>query len=204
MEAVTDPDFPPLSSDALGIAVREVVEFVDANGWGQPATLFALVPTAVVAQTQPDLADALEGTELTLIEQDPLPVSVDSGLTELEYVLGTTSWPSSVAGCALVQEIIVLPPEAETDLDEALVPLLADPDAADSAARQAAEEHPESTTGRLVAAVLRDGQSLSLLQLQPPAGTDDDGPIELLAHPELAPNLLAALATTLVNDPDDF
>ena len=117
---MTSPDVP-LSPDALGIAVREVAEFVDAGGWGQPPVLFALVPTAVVAQAQPDLADTLDESELTLIEQESLPVAPDSGMSEIEHVLGTTSWPAAVAGCALVQEIIVLPPDAESDLDLSLI-----------------------------------------------------------------------------------
>ncbi len=199
---MTSPDVP-LSPDALGIAVREVAEFVDAGGWGQPPVLFALVPTAVVAQAQPDLADTLDESELTLIEQESLPVAPDSGMSEIEHVLGTTSWPAAVAGCALVQEIIVLPPDAESDLDEAFGPLLADPDAADEAARQTAREHPEATDARLIAAALRDGQTLCLLQLKPPLG-EEDAPIELLSHPELAPNLVAAVAATLDNDPEDW
>ncbi len=199
---MTSPDVP-LSPDALGIAVREVAEFVDAGGWGQPPVLFALVPTAVVAQAQPDLADTLDESELTLIEQESLPVAPDSGMSEIEHVLGTTSWPAAVAGCALVQEIIVLPPDAESDLDDAFGPLLADPDAADEAARQTAREHPEATDARLIAAALRDGRTLCLLQLKPPLG-EEDAPIELLSHPELAPNLVAAVAATLDNDPEDW
>lgn len=199
---MTSPDVP-LSPDALGIAVREVAEFVDAGGWGQPPVLFALVPTAVVAQAQPDLADTLDESELTLIEQESLPVAPDSGMSEIEHVLGTTSWPAAVAGCALVQEIIVLPPDAESDLDDAFGPLLADPDAADEAARQTAREHPEATDARLIAAALRDGRTLCLLQLKPPLG-EEDAPIELLSHPELAPNLVAAVAATLDNEPEDW
>ncbi|GAA2066364.1 PPA1309 family protein [Williamsia deligens] len=200
---MTTPDSAPLSPDALGVAVREVAEFVDASGWGQPPLLFALVPTSLVAEAEPDLADTLDQSELTLIEQEPLPVAEDGGMAEIEFVLGTTSWPSAVAGCVLVQEIIVLPPDAESDLDEAFGPLLADPDAADEAARQTAREHPEATDGRLIAAALRDGQTLCLLQLKPPLG-EEDAPLELLSHPELAPNLVAALAATLENDPDDW
>ncbi|MEH3155914.1 MAG: PPA1309 family protein [Gordonia paraffinivorans] len=200
---MTSPDDVPLSPDALGIAVREVAEFVDAGGWGQPPVLFALVPTAVVAQAQPDLADTLDESELTLIEQEALPVAPDSGMSEIEHVLGTTSWPAAVAGCALVQEIIVLPPDAESDLDDAFGPLLADPDAADEAARQTAREHPEATDARLIAAALRDGRTLCLLQLKPALG-EEDAPIELLSHPELAPNLVAAVAATLDNDPEDW
>jgi hypothetical protein len=148
--------------------------------------------------------DDHDDAELTLIEQAPLPVSPDSGMAELEHVLATTSWPPEVEGCALVQEIIVLPPEAQSDLDDALGPLMSDPDAADHAARSVAEAHPESRVARLAAAVLRDGRGLSLLQLAPVTDDDDpDAPLELLQHPELAPNLLAALAGTLENTPPE-
>ncbi|MBT0565621.1 PPA1309 family protein [Williamsia sp. CHRR-6] len=197
-----DDELPPLSPDALGIAVREVVEFVDAGGWEQPPTLFALVPTALLMQARPDLIDDLDDRELTLIEQDPLPVADDSEMSEVEHLLGTTSWPQTVAGCVLVQEIIVLPPEAESDLDDALAPLLADRAAADRAARAVAVDHPDSTSARLVVAVTRDGQELSLLQLRP--DDDDEGPLELLSHPNLAPNLVAALAATMEHDHDEF
>ncbi|MFP3671162.1 hypothetical protein SB717_39460, partial [Priestia sp. SIMBA_032] len=78
--------------------------------------------------------DDHDTSELTLIEQEPLPVSPESGMAELEHVLATTSWPSEVEGCALVQEIIVLPPEAQHDLDEAVGPLVSDPDSADHVA----------------------------------------------------------------------
>lgn len=200
---VTDQQPPILSPDALGSAIREVIEFVDAAGWGQPPQLFALVPTSLLADTQPEWVDEHDTSELTLIEQEPLPVSPESGMAELEHVLATTSWPSEVEGCALVQEIIVLPPEAENDLDDALGPLLSDPDAADQVARSAAEALPDSRTARLAAAVLRDGRTLSLLQLAPDADDDADGPIELLQHPDLAPNLVAALAATLENVPFD-
>ncbi len=200
---------PNLSPDALGSALRDVVEFVDAGGWDQPPTLFALVPTGVLAETQPDLVDEYDSSELSPIAQEPLLTS-ESGpnadqeiqTAELEHILATTSWPEAVAGCALVQEIIVLPPEAESDLDDAFEPLLADPDAADAAARTAAISHPGSRAARLVAGALRDGRSLSLLQLRPDDAVDDDS-IELLSHPDLAPNLVAALAATLLNEPDD-
>ncbi|MBA4024181.1 MAG: hypothetical protein C0482_17620 [Gordonia sp.] len=206
MCVVTESQPPVLSPDALGSAIREVVEFVDAAGWGQPPQLFALVPTSLLADTQPDWVDEHDTSELTLIEQAPLPVSPDSGMAELEHVLATTSWPAEVAGCALVQEIIVLPPEAEDDLDDALGPLLADPDSADQAARSAAAAHPESRQARLAAAVLRDGRNLSLLQLAPGVDdveAEDDAPIELLSHPNMAPNLVLALAATLENTPDE-
>ena len=40
----------------LNAALREAVDFVHAEGWDQPATLFALVPYALVADAL-DLED---------------------------------------------------------------------------------------------------------------------------------------------------
>ena len=40
---------PELSQPALNKAMREAVEFVHAEGWEAPPTLFALVPTSLVA-----------------------------------------------------------------------------------------------------------------------------------------------------------
>lgn len=196
---VTDAAFP---SDALGRALRDVTEFVDAAGWGQPPMLFALVPTEVLAQTDPDLVDTQDDSELSPIAQEQLPLSDDPDTQEqeLEHVLATTSWPEAVAGCALVQEIIVLPPTASDDLDDAFEPLLADPEAADAAARETARSHPEQQQARLIAGALREGPRLALLQLRDPDDLDDGNPsgrLELLSHPDLAPGLLEALAATL-------
>ncbi|MFT3900711.1 MAG: PPA1309 family protein [Gordonia sp. (in: high G+C Gram-positive bacteria)] len=196
---MTDAD---LSPDALGAALRDVTEFVDTSGWGQAPMLFALVPTGVLAQTDPDLVDEFDDSELSPIAQEQLPLSDDPTTVddELEHVLGTTRWPEAVAGCALVQEIIVLPPQAEGDLDDAFEPLLADPDAAEAAAREAAQAHPDQKEARLIAGVLRDGRRLALLQLRD--DEDEDGRIELLSHPDLAPGLLDALEATL--DAEDY
>lgn len=190
---------------ALARCVREVVEFVDAGGWDQPPQMFAIVPTAALAAAEPALLDQLaDGAELTPVAQERLPADVDGGSPALDEFLATTSWPASVAGCALVEEIVVLPPDAESDLDSALAPLLADRDAADHAARIAAESHPERRDGRLIAAVLRDGPSLALLQLRPNEDDDDpDAPVELLTYENLAPNVVAALYSTLDAVEDD-
>lgn len=188
-----------LSEDALARCIREVAEHVDAGGWGQPPQMFALVPTADLAAAEPGLLEQLDaGDELTPIEQEAFPGDVDGGSPALDEFLATTSWPPAVAGCALVQEIVVLPPEAESDLDDALAPLLADRDAADEAARAAAQAHPERRAGRLFAAVLRDGRSVCLLQLRPlPEDDDPYADLELLTYPDLAPNIVEALHATL-------
>lgn len=189
------------TQETLGAAIYEVVEFVDEKGWGQPAQLFALVPTDLILAGQPELADTLTN-ELTLIEQEPLPVDPENGFAEIEHVLGTTVWPSEVEGSVLIQEIVVLPPGTETDLETALEPLLTDPEAADDALRAMATAHPESRCARLIIGALRDGQTLSLLQMQPADDDDSYGPIELLSYPELATGVSAALAATLENYDD--
>ncbi|PXX69079.1 hypothetical protein DFR70_102765 [Nocardia tenerifensis] len=182
----------------LARSVREVAEFVDAEGWGRPPQMFALVPTAELVAAQPELADEVdEAAELTPVAQEVFPDDITGGSVALDEFLATTSWPPAVQGCVLVQEIVVLPPDAESTLDEALVPLLADHEAADAAARAAAEAHPERREARLFAAVLREGASLCLLQLRPGDDEDDFGDLDLRTYPNLAPNLIDALHATL-------
>ncbi|MEV5839039.1 PPA1309 family protein [Nocardia sp. NPDC052112] len=182
----------------LARSVREVAEFVDAEGWGRPPQMFALVPTADLVAAEPGLLDQLdEGSELTAIAQESFPEDITGGSMALDEFLATTSWPEAVSGCLLVQEIVVLPPDAESTLDDALTPLLADHEAADAAARAAAETHPGRRTARLFAAVLRRGAELCLLQVKPEDDLDDFGDLDLRTYPNLAPNLIEALHHTL-------
>lgn len=191
-------------SAALARCAREVADFVDAEGWGQAPQIFALVPTSVLAAAEPGLLEELaDGSALTPIQQHSLPDDISGGSPALDEFLATTSWPEGVVGCALVQEIVVLPPAAEADLDDALVPLLADRDAADEAARLAARAHPERKDGRLIAAVVKDGPSLTLLQMQPDDDADPFAPVELLIYEDLAPNVVHALYATFDNVDED-
>ncbi|GAB2641226.1 PPA1309 family protein [Nocardia goodfellowii] len=180
----------------LSRAVREVAEFADAEGWGRPPQLFALVPTADLVAAEPGLLDQLDqGNELTPIAQEALPDDITGGSMALDEFLATTTWPPAVRGCVLVQEIVVLPPDAESTLDDALTPLLADHEAADAAARAAAHAHPERRAARLFAGVLREGMQLALLQIKPEE--DDSFPaLDLRTYPNLAPNVLEALHHT--------
>ncbi|WP_241385891.1 PPA1309 family protein [Rhodococcus sp. CH91] len=195
---------PVPSERALARAVHEIIDFADAEGWDRPPVMFALVPTVLLAAAEPTLADQLdEGHEYTPIAQDDFPEDVEGGSPALDEFLATTTWPDSVAGCALVQEVVILPPTAENELDDAFAPLLADAHAADEAARHAAHSHPERRAARLISAVLRDGPSLSLLQLRP---LDDDDPFagaELRSYDNLAPHVVAALYATLEAGDDD-
>lgn len=165
---------------------REVEEFVATGGWDQPPQLFALVPTAALLAGQPELAGHVDpDSPWTPVAQDALPDG------ELDEVLAGIEWPAQVQGCALVQEILVLPPSAEQDARE----LPGDT----RAARDAVADHPERREARLVAAVLRTGPAACVLRLRGPVEpTGDDDTDDVVEHPELAPNLLTALRQTLL------
>lgn len=154
-----------LSPDALGRALADIAGFLTPSGWDLPPQLFALVPTAVLAREQPDIVEPGDPSELSPVAEDPLPDT-----SSIESALATASWPPMVVGCALVQEITVLPPE--------------EPEAAPADGRRA----------RLLAGALRDGRTLALLQVRPDT---DDTPAELRTHPDLAPDLRNALLLTL-------
>ena len=154
-----------------------------AAGWDQPPQLFALVTTVTLLASQPELAEQLDAqAPLTPVAQDTLPEG------ELDAALAGIEWPDSVAGCALAQEIVVLPPEAQAALGE----LPDDPEQA----RHAAAAYPQRREGRLVAAVLRDGVGACVLRLRADP-KDDLSRDEVVEDPQLAPNLLHALLATL-------
>jgi len=174
---------PVNPAPVVAALAREVEEFVAAGGWDQPPQLFALVPTTALLREQPELADQLDETSpLTPVAQEALPEG------DLAEALGRIAWPDAVAGCALAQEIIVLPPSAEAGLPDADVDV--------DRLRQAAADHPDRTEARIVAAVLRDGQAACVLRLRGHQASAQPAD-EIVEHPELAPNLVDALRTTL-------
>jgi hypothetical protein len=175
---------PPESAEemaaALPAAAREIEEFVAAAGWDQPTQVFALVSTRELLSAEPDLAEQLDPeAPLTPVAQEALPSE------DLAEALARIVWPEQVAGCAVVQEILVLPPEAETELptdgEEAL---------------KAAVEHPDRREARLVAAVLREQGETCLMRLRPTADAPADESGEVVQDATLAPNLLSALRDT--------
>lgn len=159
----------------LESVAADIETHVGGLGWDRPPALFALVRNAQFALDEPDTAarlglSAATGEALTPIEQDGLPEGpLDAALAEIE-------WPDSVSGCALSQEIVMLPPSAEGGSDGA----------------QDAANHPDRREARLVVAVLRDGTNAAVLRLRATEGAG-----HLLTGPDLAPNLVAALLTTL-------
>lgn len=174
----------PTAGLSLPQVIREVEDFAAAAGWDQPPQLFALVATEELLARQPELGDQVDvDSALTPVAQEPLPEE------DLGDALAGIVWPETVSGCALVQEIVVLPQDAEAALGEAA--LGEDADAVRM--RRIAMEHPQRREARLVAGVLRDGSAACVLRVR----GDADSPDEIVEHPELAPNLVDALRETL-------
>ncbi len=185
---MTDDQLPGGPANILLEALAAEIEaFVAQCGWDLAPTLFALVPTRSLA-ADPGAAGVLGGATdpaeispqaVTPIAQDELPAG------PLDEVLAQIGWPAEVIGCALSQEIVMLPPSAEPELNDLSV----------ESAAATALDHPDRREARLVVAVLRDGRSASVLRLR---GTPDSGD-DLLTGSELAPNLVAALSATLAD-----
>ena len=133
--------------DSLEDVVREVEDHVASTGWDQPVRLFALVQTATLLVSNPDLK-LDSALVLTSVEQELDDVE------DFEEFLGTLAWPEDVEGAVVVLERIVLPPTAESDL----------PQGEDDEVVQAAIDHPEAVDVRIVSAVLRTGQNLNALR----------------------------------------
>lgn len=173
----------PLIGPVLDSALAEIEAHVHAAGWDRGPTLFALVRARRFTVDDPETAkrigiDTLSADALTPVEQDDLP---DQPLDEL---LAGIAWPDSVDGCAVAQEIVILPPSAEAELGDTA-------ESADAVTRAAA--HPERREARLVVGVLRDGSDAGVMRVRGTDGVDDD----LLTGPDLAPNLVVALRETL-------
>lgn len=155
---------------SVASAAREVEEFLASGGWDQPTALFALVATDDLLAQQPELETHLDpDARLTPVAQESLPD------TDLADALAGITWPETVHGCALAQEIVVLPPEAEPNLSEGSAPQGAhgdadsagtDADTDDERLRRAAANHPQRTEARLVAAVTRDGTRACVMRMR--------------------------------------
>ena len=167
-------------SQLLQETLVEIERHVADSGWDQAPVLFALASTADLMVREPAFAaqlglsaDDLPDDALTPVEQDALP---DGPLDES---LAQVGWPPEVAGCALVQEVVMLPPEVEEAMPRHTDVL------------DWASDHPERREARLAVAVLRNGSRACTVRLR---GQDED---ELLVGPDLAPALADALAATL-------
>ncbi|MFW9097700.1 PPA1309 family protein [Corynebacterium striatum] len=177
---------PEVSQPALNKAMREAVEFVHAEGWDAPPTLFALVPTSLVADQLAELNEE-DASPLTLIVQDNIPDNIEPGSEQLADYVARLAWPHEVAGVVLAQEIKFRDTSASV--------------LGDAAPRPA----------RLFSGVLREeGVELTLLQPRPTeeeleaAGPFAEDDIQLRGGPEVAPGVIAALRYGLEQDPDEL
>lgn len=166
---------------ALNKAMMEAVEFVHAEGWDAPPTLFGLVPTQLLIDEALELDDS---SPLTLVVQD-LPEHILPGSEELGEYVSRIAWPAQVEGVILAQEIIFRDASAGPD----------------------AQPRP----ARLFSGVLREEDvEQTLLQLrltdeeleERGAFAQDD--VELRGGPNVAPGVIAALRFGLEQDPDEL
>lgn len=167
---------------ALAAAVREIEKHVSTLGWDRETGVFALAKTSQLLSDNPLLADQIDDggpsdpEHLTSIAQEDLPAS--ETLTDL---LAQLAWPDSVSGVAVSVERVVLPPSAEEDMP-------ADPEAGEKYLMN----HPDREDVRIVAGVLRSGESWCVLRAR--SHDFDDA---VASDPNAVPDLLEALAATL-------
>lgn len=161
----------------------EAVDFVHAEGWDASPTLFALVPTALVADQLASL-DAEDEAPLTLVVQEELPAHIQPGSDELGDYIARLSWPEEIAGVVLAQEIMF---------------------------KDSSEGASEAREARLFSGVLRDDDiELTLLQIRPtPEELEEAGPfaeddIQLRGGPGVAPAVIGALRYSLENSEEDL
>lgn len=159
---------------ALKETVLEIERECAKAGWTRGIVLYALVPTADVIESAPEMAEALaekSPTSLTAIEQE------DVALTgTIEDFLGTISWSAEVFGAALVLERLIVNEEPPGELSE-------------EALADWVIEHGQEV--RMVVGVLRDGSQECAMRMR---AYDDENAI--MAGPELLPGMAEALALT--------
>jgi len=160
----------------LADIVTEIERHLAEQGWDQPPKLFALVRTSELVENEPKLAELLSDSDpdsLTPVEQEPLE-------SDVAEVLGSIEWPPAVSGCALVNEVFLLPDGAVAERPEG------------TNESDWAESHPDRRDVRIAVAVVRGGERASVLRIRGRDGEDD----EVVAAPDLVPNLSAALLDT--------
>lgn len=171
-----------MQQQALNKAMMEAVEFVHAEGWDAPPTLFGLVPSELLVDQLEEL-DRADNSPLTLVVQT-LPDHIQPGSEELADYVARVAWPHEVEGVILAQEIIF---------------------------RDSSSEDPSPRPARLFSGALRDRDIVqTLLQLRPTeeeleaGGLFAQDKIELRGGPDVAPTVIAALRYSLTHDPDEL
>jgi hypothetical protein len=160
--------------------VGEVEGHVAEAGWDQPPQLFALVDTEELLRAEPQLAEtmgivAARPGSLTPIAQEPLAQG------PLDEALARIVFGPQVLGVVLAHEVVVLPPEVESEVGTEPDPVAA------------AAAHPARREVRMAVGVLRDGRREAVLRLRGLDGEDD----ERVTGTDLVPGLAEALLATL-------
>lgn len=193
----SQPSSQPAVHRALNKAMREAVDFIHAEGWDAPPTLFALVPTELVAA---QLGDVDDSSPLTLVVQE-LPEGIEPGSEHLADYVSRLAWPREIAGVILAQEIMF-----KDTADAALVD--ARPARLFSGVLRATAMAGNSTADS--EDIDEDGAELTLLQLRPTeeelaeAGPFAQDDIQLRGGPNVAPGVIAALRYGLEQDPEEM
>lgn len=173
---------------ALTQALVKIEQQVDQLGWDRPVVVFALARTLSVLDNDPALAKLLPPEARSEAEQNPqaLTAVVQDSLPPaqtLEELLAAITWPEYVEGAAICTESTVVPKEVE---EQAL-------GIADAGERQEfLTSHPEHQDMRVLAGVLRSGESWTLMRAR-----GVDGPSDLLQGENLVPQLVDGLRATL-------
>lgn len=193
----SQPSSQPAVHRALNKAMREAVDFIHAEGWDAPPTLFALVPTELVAA---QLGDVDDSSPLTLVVQE-LPEGIEPGSEHLADYVSRLAWPREIAGVILAQEIMF-----KDTSDAALGD--ARPARLFSGVLRATALDGSSTAD--AKSIDNDGAELTLLQLRPTeeelaeAGPFAEDDIQLRGGPNVAPGVIAALRYGLEQDPEEM
>ncbi|MFC5280919.1 PPA1309 family protein [Arcanobacterium canis] len=175
-----------LSQIALRDATADIESHVNRFGWDGPVRVFALINARAALDAHPALAGELpadvEASAITdphtlfSVEQEDLP-HVDS----LEELFGSIMWPPNVDGAAISTERVVLPPNVEVTLPDD-----------EAAAMEILKNHPERQDVRIVASVMRSGESWCIVRMR---HFDDDS--MRISSPDAVPGLVEGLRETL-------
>ncbi|MDO5719452.1 MAG: PPA1309 family protein [Actinomycetaceae bacterium] len=168
---------------ALAHSVIDIEKSASSLGWDRASTVYALVPTRDLLELDDLPTDMREhlraqwnGSDaaLTAIIQEDLPG------TDLEETLAQLGWPQSVTGAAVCTERVMVPPHVQESAPE---------DPVD--AMEYFASHPERDDVRIVAAVMRTGESWCAVRTR-----SHDSEEQVAQGSNLVPGLTDALLMT--------
>ena len=168
---------------ALAVAVREIEEQASQVGWDHAPTVYALVKSADLLERE-ELPENLRNVLAAQAQVNPdhltAVIQEDLSAADVLETLSQLAWPKAVAGMALSMERVSVPPQAEAEAPE-------DPE---EAARFLAN-HPDHDDIRIVAGVLRGGQSWAAIRARRLDSADS-----VVDGSQLVPDLTNAMLTT--------